>query len=86
VLAELFVERGMPAHIRSDNGPEFVAAAVRGWLARLGVGTLFIESGSPWENGYCGSFNGKVRDELLDWEIFPQLAGAGPDRGLAAAP
>jgi putative transposase len=65
VLAELFVERGVPAHIRSDNGPEFVAAAVRGWLARLGVGTLFIQPGSPWENGYCESFNGKVRHELL---------------------
>ena len=64
-LAELFVEKGVPpAHIRSGNGPEFVAAAVRGWLARLGVGTLFIEPGSPWENGYCESFNGKLRDGI----------------------
>ena len=62
--------RGAPEHIRSDNGPEFAATAVRGWLARLGVGTLFIEAGSPWENGYCESFNGKLRDELLDREAF----------------
>jgi putative transposase len=65
VLAELFVARGVPEHVRSDNGPEFAAKAVRGWLARLGVGALFIEPGSPWENGYCESFNGKLRDELL---------------------
>jgi transposase InsO family protein len=70
VLAELFAARGVPEHIRSDNGPEFVARAVREWLARLGVGALFIEPGSPWENGYCESFNGKLRDELLDREIF----------------
>jgi putative transposase len=76
VLAELFVEKGVPEHIRSDNGPEFVAAAVRGWLARLGVGTLFIEPGSPWENGYCESFNGKLRDELLDREVFHSLREA----------
>ena len=76
-LAELFVEKGVPpAHIRSGNGPEFVAAAVRGWLARLGVGTLFIEPGSPWENGYCESFNGKLRDELLDREVFHSLREA----------
>jgi putative transposase len=76
VLAELFVEKGVPEHIRSDDGPEFVAAAVRGWLARLGVGTLFIEPGSPWENGYCESFNGKLRDELLDREVFHSLREA----------
>ena len=76
VLAELLVERGMPAHIRSDNGPEFAATAVRAWLARLRVGTLFIEPGSPWENGCCESFNGKLRDELLDREIFCSLREA----------
>ena len=76
VLAELFVSRGLPEHIRSDNGPEFVAGAVREWLGRLGVGTLFIEPGSPWENGYCESFNGKLRDELLDREVFRSLGEA----------
>ena len=68
-LADLFIRRGIPAHIRSDNGPEFCARAVREWLSRLGVGTLFIEPGSPWENGYIESFNGKLRDELLNREI-----------------
>ena len=63
-LADLFVEHGPPEHIRSDNGPEFAAKAVRQWLGRLGVKTLFIEPGSPWENGYCESFNSKLRDEL----------------------
>jgi putative transposase len=76
VLAELFVARGAPEHIRSDNGPEFVAGAVRAWLGRLGVGALFIEPGSPWENGYCESFNGKLRDELLDREVFYSLREA----------
>ena len=75
-LGRLFVERGAPAHIRSDNGPEFTAIAVREWLARLEVKTLFIEPGSPWENGYCESFNGKLRDELLDGEIFYTLTEA----------
>ena len=69
-LADLFIRRGIPTHIRSDNGPEFCAKAVRGWLGRLGVGTLFIEPGSPWENGYIESFNGKLQDELLNREIF----------------
>ena len=73
--AGLFVARGAPEHVRSDNGPEFAATAVRGWLARLGVETLFIEPGSPWENGYRGSSNGKLRDELLDREIFHSLRG-----------
>lgn len=72
-LMQLFVTRGLPEHIRSDNGPEFVAEKVRGWLGRLGVGTLFIEPGSPWENGYCESFNGKLRDELLRGELFDTL-------------
>jgi transposase InsO family protein len=72
-LTELFVSRGIPDHIRSDNGSEFTAMAVREWLARLGVKTLYIEPGSPWENGYCESFNGKLRDELLNAEIFDTL-------------
>ncbi len=76
VLADLFLEYGIPEHIRSDNGPEFVAKAVRQWLAELGVKTLFIEPGSPWENGYVESFNGKLRDELLDGEIFYSLKEA----------
>jgi transposase InsO family protein len=76
VLTDLFVERGPPGHIRSDNGPEFVAKVVRGWLGRVGVTTLFIEPGSPWENGYNESFNGKLRDELLDREIFYSLREA----------
>jgi len=67
---------GCPEHIRSDNGPEFTAKAVRGWLNRLGVKTLFIEPGSPWENGYIESFNGKLRDELLNREIFTTLTEA----------
>jgi transposase InsO family protein len=69
-LADLFRSRGVPVHLRSDNGSEFTAQPVREWLARLGVKTLFIEPGSPWENGYVESFNGKMRDELLDREIF----------------
>jgi len=75
-LFHLFVFRGIPGHIRSDNGPEFTAKAVRKWLNRLGVKTLFIEPGSPWENGYIESFNGKMRDELLDREIFATLEEA----------
>jgi len=72
-LAELFVDRGIPEHIRSDNGPEFTARAIRQWLRDLGVKTLYIEPGSPWENGYIESFNGKLRDELLNVEIFTTL-------------
>ena len=75
-LFNLFVLRGIPEHIRSDNGPEFTARAVREWLDRLGVKTSFIEPGSPWENGYIESFNGKLRDELLDREIFTTLIEA----------
>jgi putative transposase len=75
-LTDLFVVHGIPAHIRSDNGSEFTAKAVRGMLNRLGVRTLFIEPGSPWENGYIESFNGKLRDELLDREIFCSLREA----------
>lgn len=73
VLADLFIEHGPPEHIRSDNGPEFVANAVREWLGRLGVTTLYIEPGSPWENGYIESFNARLRDELLKGEIFYSL-------------
>jgi len=75
-LAELFVERGTPDYIRSDNGSEFTADVVRGWLGRLGVKTLFIEPGSPWENGYIESFNGKLRDELLNGEMFDTVIEA----------
>ncbi len=75
-LFNLFVLRGIPEHIRSDNGPEFTAKAIRKWLARIGVKALFIEPGSPWENGYIESFNGKLRDELLNREIFTTLTEA----------
>ena len=75
-LSDLFVRRGLPDHIRSDNGPEFTAQVVRDWLGKVGVTTLFIEPGSPWENGYVESFNGKLRDELLNREIFYTLEEA----------
>jgi len=72
-LAELFIQRGVPQHLRSDNGPEFAAKAVRTWLQRIGVQALFITPGSPWENGYIESFNGRLRDELLNRELFDTL-------------
>jgi len=75
-IFDLFIFRGIPEHIRSDNGPEFTAQAIRRWLNRLGVKTLFIEPGSPWENGYIESFNGKLRDELLNCEVFYTLTEA----------
>lgn len=75
-LFDLFIHRGVPGYIRSDNGSEFTAKVVRQWLDRLGVGALFIEPGSPWENGYIESFNGKLRDELLNREIFTTLLEA----------
>ena len=75
-LFQLIIFRGIPQHIRSDNGPEFTAKVVRKWLNSLGVKTLFIEPGSPWENGYIESFNGKLRDELLNREIFTTLTEA----------
>lgn len=75
-LTDLFIRWGIPEYIRSDNGPEFTAKAVRRWLQRVGVRTLFIEPGSPWENGYIESFNGKLRDELLNAEIFDTLLEA----------
>jgi putative transposase len=75
-LADVMLWRGIPEHIRSDNGPEFVAQDLRKWLGQVGTGTLYIEPGSPWENGYCESFNGKLRDECLDGEIFYSLKEA----------
>lgn len=75
-LADLFIMYGTPEYIRSDNGPEFIAEVLRDWLQRLGVDTLFIEPGSPWENGYIESFNGKLRYELLNGEIFDTLTEA----------
>lgn len=75
-LSDLFVLRGVPDYIRSDNGPEFTATRVREWLQRVAVKTLFIEPGSPWENGYVESFNGKLRDELLNREVFDTLLEA----------
>jgi len=75
-LSWLMATRGVPLHIRSDNGPEFTAQVVREWLGKVGVKTLFIEPGSPWENGYIESFNGKLRDELLNREIFYSLEEA----------
>jgi putative transposase len=75
-LADVMVWRGIPEHLRSDNGPEFVAKELRKWLGQVGTGTLYIEPGSPWENGYCESFNGKLRDECLNGEIFYSLKEA----------
>tara|TARA_B100000745_G_C19894267_1_gene299191 strand:- start:31 stop:468 length:438 start_codon:yes stop_codon:yes gene_type:complete len=75
-LSDLFIHRGPPEHIRSDNGPEFTAHRVRDWLENVGVKTLFIEPGSPWENGFIESFNGKLRDELLNVELFDTLLEA----------
>lgn len=76
VLSDLFIARGVPGHIRSDNGPEFVAAAVQEWIAAVGAKTAYIAPGSPWENGYIESFNARLRDELLDGEIFYSLKEA----------
>ena len=75
-LADVMLFRGIPKHIRSDNGPEFVAVELRKWLGKVGTATLYIEPGSPWENGYCESFNGKMRDECLNGEIFYSLKEA----------
>ena len=76
VLSDLFILRGIPGHIRSDNGPEFVAEAVQEWIGAVGVKIAYIERGSPWENGYIESFNARLRDELLDSEIFYSLREA----------
>ena len=75
-LADLMILRGPPAYVRSDNGPEFIATALRDWIAAVGSQTAYIEPGSPWENGYCESFNSKLRDELLNGELFFSLAEA----------
>ena len=75
-LADLMILRGPPAYVRSDNGPEFIATALREWIAGVGSQTAYIEPGSPWENGYCESFNSKLRDELLNGEMFFSLAEA----------
>jgi transposase InsO family protein len=75
-LADLMILRGPPAYVRSDNGPEFIATTLREWIAAVGSQTAYIEPGSPWENGYCESFNSKLRDELLNGEIFFSLAEA----------
>ncbi len=88
VLADVMLARGIPEHIRSDNRPEFIAKELRKWLGNVGTRTLYIEPGSPWENGYCESFNGKLRDEFLNGEIFYSLKEAqiltGPFGGGAA--
>jgi transposase InsO family protein len=70
------ISPSLPSHVRSDNGPEFIARAVREWIAAVGARTAFIEPGSPWENGCCESFNSKLRDELLNGEVFYSLAEA----------
>ena len=75
-LAELLAMRGVPKCIRSDNGPEFIARAVRKWLAQVGVQTLYVEPGSPWQNGYAESFHSRLRDEFLAMEEFESLAAA----------
>jgi putative transposase len=75
-VADVMGWRGIPEHIRSDNGPEFIAQELRKWLGKVGIGALYIEPGSPWENGYCESFNGKLRDECLNGEIFYSLKEA----------
>lgn len=76
VLSDLFILRGVPEHVRSDNGPEFVAKAVQNWIGAVGAKTAYIAPGSPWENGFIESFNARLRDELLDGEIFYTLAEA----------
>ena len=81
-LAELFAMRGVPRHIRSDNGPEFIATAIRHWLGQVGVTALYIEPGSPWENGYAESFHSRLRDEFLAMEVFENLPAA---RALTSA-
>jgi transposase InsO family protein len=75
-LADAMIARGTPVYIRSDNGPEFIATALRSWIANVGTQTAYIEPGSPWENGFCESFNSKLRDELLNGEIFYTLREA----------
>jgi len=81
-LIRLFRQRGVPEHVRSDNGPEFIATALRKWLERASVGTLYVEPGAPWENGYAEAFHGRLRDELLNAEEFASVQEA---RALAQA-
>lgn len=76
VLADCFILYGIPTHMLSDNGPEFITKQLVKWFKRLGVNTSFIEPGSPWENGYCESFNSKLRDELFNLELFTSLTEA----------
>ena len=76
MLSDLFILRGVPGHVRSDNGPEFVAEAVQAWITAVGAATAYIAPGSPWENGFIESFNARLRDELLDGEIFYSLREA----------
>ena len=76
VLTDLFIIRGSPEYIRSDNGPEFVAKSLRNWISAVGAKTAYIEPGSPWENGYCESLNARFRDEFLNGEIFYTLKEA----------
>ena len=76
VLTDLFILRGVPAHVRSDNGPEFIARSVQAWITGVGAKTAYIAPGSPWENGYVESFNARLRDELLDGEVFYTLQEA----------
>lgn len=76
VLSDLFILRGVPVHVRSDNGPEFIAQAVQDWVKAVGAKTAYIAPGSPWENGYVESFNARLRDELLDGEIFYSMREA----------
>lgn len=76
VLSDLFITRGVPEHVRSDNGPEFIATAVQEWIAAVGAKTAYIAPGSPWENGFAESFNARLRDELINGEIFYSLAEA----------
>jgi transposase InsO family protein len=76
ILADCFIIHGLPTHIRSDNGPEFIAKELRNWFFDIGVITSYIEPGSPWENGYCESFNSKMRDEFLNLETFCTLSEA----------
>ncbi len=76
VLEYLFMVRGIPVFVRSDNGPEFIADAIKKWLSEKDVGTLYIEPGSPWENGYIESFNGRLRDEVLNREVFHSVKEA----------
>lgn len=76
IFADVMIERGVPNYIRSDNGPEMIAKNLRHWLSWVGTKTLYIHPGSPWENGYCESFNGKLRNELINGEIFYTLREA----------